>query len=87
MSNDKIYDLAAQIDEFSYDYDTYDYQDWIGNDREGAIHTVANDILTGNIEHLLKNFQSIIEEDRDEEMIRRAMELYERAKTLKEETE
>lgn len=87
MSDDKICDLAAKIDEFSYDYDTYDYQDRIGEDREGAIYTIANNILTRNIEYFLKYFRSIIEEDRDEEITRRAMELYMRMKSLKEEPE
>ena len=43
--------LAAEIDQLSYDYDTYQYNDTV-EDREAQVANIAEDIRNGNTEYL-----------------------------------
>ena len=43
--------LAAEIDQLSYDYDTYQYNDTV-KDREAQVANIAEDIRNGNTEYL-----------------------------------
>ena len=43
--------LASQIDQFSYDYDTYQYQDTV-EDRETQVANITEDIRNGNTGYL-----------------------------------
>ena len=43
--------LASQIDQFSYDYDTYQYQDTV-EDREAQVANITEDIRNGNTGYL-----------------------------------
>lgn len=51
--------LAAQIDQLSYDYDTYQYRDTV-EDRDAQIATIAEDIRSGNTEYLHDFLNAII---------------------------
>lgn len=51
--------LAAQIDQLSYDYDTYQYRDMV-DDRDAQIATIAEDIRSGNTEYLQDFLNAIV---------------------------
>ena len=51
--------LAAQIDQLSYDYDTYQYRDTV-DDRDAQIATIAEDIRSGNTEYLHDFLNAIV---------------------------
>ncbi len=48
---DRIAELAAAIDQFAYDFDTYEYKDTV-DDREAQIESIAEDIRNGNTVYL-----------------------------------
>ena len=74
--------LAAEIDQFSYDYDTYGYRDAV-DDREAQIEKLSADIASGNVEHLQAYLRDAIEEDGLEEDVKRAQELLEKLTAYK----
>ena len=43
--------LAEEIDQFSYDFDTYQYKDTV-EDRDAQIQTITEDIRSGNVGYL-----------------------------------
>ena len=51
--------LAVQIDQLSYDYDTYQYRDTV-DDRDAQIATIAEDIRSGNTEYLHDFLNAIV---------------------------
>lgn len=51
--------LAAQIDQLSFDYDTYQYRDTV-DDRDAQIATIAEDIRSGNTEYLHDFLNAIV---------------------------
>ena len=51
--------LAAEIDQLSYDYDTYQYNDTV-EDREVQVANIAEDIRNGNTEYLNDFLNAII---------------------------
>ena len=51
--------LAAEIDQLSYDYDTYQYNDTV-EDREAQVANIAEDIRNGNTEYLNDFLNAII---------------------------
>ncbi len=51
--------LAAQIDQLSYDYDTYQYRDTV-DDRDAQIATIAEDIRSANAEYLHDFLNAIV---------------------------
>lgn len=58
IPKDTIEKLAADIDQFSFDYDTYGYQDTV-DDRESAVKEIQNKLANGNIEYLKKWLEDI----------------------------
>lgn len=74
--------LAAEIDQFSYVYDTYGYRDAV-DDREAQIAKLTADIASGNVEHLQAYLRDAIEEDGLEEDVKRAQELLEKLTAYK----
>ena len=54
--------LATQIDQFSYEYDTYQYQDTV-EDREAQVANIMEDIRTGNIGYLKDFLNAVIAEE------------------------
>lgn len=53
--------LASEIDQFSYDYDTYQYRDTV-EDREAQVANITEDIRNGNIGYLNDFLNAVISE-------------------------
>ena len=53
--------LASEIDQFSYDYDTYQYQDTV-EDREAQVVNITEDIRNGNTGYLNDFLNAVISE-------------------------
>lgn len=70
----KIQTLAAELDQLSYDIDTFEYRDSVP-DREAQIQMIANDIRSGNVKPLQIFLQTSIDEGIDEDSERQAKEL------------
>ena len=71
-------DLAAAIDEFSYDYDPYGYHDAV-DDREEAVTALTASIERGNASYIKDWLESIISEnDENSPRARQLLEQYER---------
>ena len=54
----KIQTLAAELDQLSYDIDTFEYRDSVP-DREAQVQMIANDIRSGNVKPLQNFFADI----------------------------
>ena len=54
--------LATQIDQFSYEYDTYQYQDTV-EDREAQVVNIMEDIRSGDIGYLNDFLNAVIAEE------------------------
>lgn len=72
--------LAAEIDEFSYHYDTYHYQDSV-EDREQEVNTLAADIEQNNVQYL-RDFLQSVPEDQDGPYAQEAKALLDKLNTL-----
>ncbi|MCM1237333.1 MAG: YodL domain-containing protein, partial [Ruminococcus flavefaciens] len=59
--------LAAEIDQLSYDYDTYQYNDTV-EDREAQVANIAEDIRNGNTEYLNDFLNAMISDSMREGM-------------------
>ena len=70
----KIQTLAAELDQLSYEIDTYGYRDSV-SDRESQIQMIADDIRTGYVKPLSIFLQASIDEGIDEDSERQAKEL------------
>lgn len=70
----KIQTLAAELDQLSYDIDTFEYRDLVPN-REAQVQMIANDIKSGNVKPLQIFLQTSIDEGIDEDSERQAKEL------------
>ena len=70
----KIQALAAELDQLSYEIDTYGYRDSV-SDRESQIQMIADDIRNGNVKPLSIFLQASIDEGIDEDSERQAKEL------------
>ena len=55
------YIFASQIDQLSYDYDTYQYQDTV-EDREAQAANITEDIRNGNTGYLNDFLNAVISE-------------------------
>lgn len=53
--------LASEIDQFSYDYDTYQYRDTVEN-REAQVANITEDIRSGNTGYLNDFLNAVISE-------------------------
>ena len=54
--------LAAEIDQLSYDYDTYQYKDTV-EDRKAQVANITEDIRSGNVGYLNDFLNAIIAEE------------------------
>ena len=70
----KIQTLAAELDQLSYDIDTFEYRDSVP-DREAQVQMIANDIRSGNVKPLQIFLQTSIDGGIDEDSERQAKEL------------
>ena len=70
----KIQTIATELDQLSYDIDTFEYRDSVP-DREAQVQMIANDIRSGNVRPLQIFLQTSIDEGIDEDSERQAKEL------------
>ena len=70
----KIQTIATELDQLSYDIDTFEYRDSVP-DREAQVQMIANDIKSGNVKPLQIFLQTSIEEGLDEDSERQAKKL------------
>ena len=70
----KIQTIATELDQLSYDIDTFEYRDSVP-DREAQVQMIANDIRSGNVKPLQIFLQTSIDEGFDEDSERQAKEL------------
>lgn len=69
--------LAEEIDQFSADYDTYEYRDTVENKGKN-IESIYKNLQSGETKHIIEWLQDIIEEELEEELNNRAIQLLER---------
>ena len=67
----KIQTIATELDQLSYDIDTFEYRDSVP-DREAQVQMIANDIRSGNVKPLQIFLQTSIDEGIDEDSERQA---------------
>ncbi len=70
--------LAYEIDEILYDYDTYGYWDAVDsteNYRAQTREEILNDIGSGYVDYLLDNLSEIAEEAEESDIVTRAVRL------------
>ncbi len=79
QGTDEVSQLAADIDQFSYDLDTYGYRDQV-EDREAQVLSIADDIRNGNIEYLTDFLNAAIADNVSESVVETVGE----GKTLEE---
>lgn len=70
----KIQTIATELDQLSYDIDTFEYRDLVP-DREAQVQMIANDIRSGNVKPLQIFLQTSIDGGIDEDSERQAKEL------------
>ena len=70
----KIQTLAAELDQLSYDIDTFEYRDSVP-DRGAQVQMIANDIRSGNVKPLQIFLQTSIDGGIEEDSERQAKEL------------
>ena len=66
--------LAAAIDDFAFDFDTYEYRDRV-DDREAAVNEIARNIRNQNVGPMKEWLQSIVDEDETPENVAQAKKL------------
>ena len=78
---DPIEQLAADIDQFSFDYDTYEYRDQVDN-REDALRSVAVSSRSGDARGVREWLQEFADENEPGEAVTKAAELLDRLDQL-----
>lgn len=77
LDEKEIERLAVDIDQFTEDFDHYEYADNVGN-REAMVEEIKNDLLNGNTDYMKKWLQEAIEEEETGENVDIAQHLLER---------
>ena len=78
---DPIEQLAADIDQFTFDYDPYEYRN-NADSREDALHELTATLRSGDASGVREWLQNIVNEDEPDETIQKAAELMERLDQL-----
>ena len=78
---DPIEQLAADIDQFSFDYDTYEYRDQVDN-REDALRELTATLRSGDASGVRDWLQEFAEENEPGEAVKKAAELLDRLDQL-----
>ena len=74
---DPIEQLAADIDQFTFDYDPYEYRN-NADSREAALHELTATLRSGDASGVREWLQNIVNEDEPDETTQKAAELMER---------
>ncbi|RHV29310.1 DUF4316 domain-containing protein [Ruminococcus sp. OM05-10BH] len=78
---DPIEQLAADIDQFSFDYDTYEYRDQVDN-REDALRELTDALRSGDASGVRDWLQEFADENEPGEAAAKAAELLDRLEQL-----
>ena len=78
---DPIEQLAADIDQFSFDYDTYEYRDQVDN-REDALRELTATLRSGDASGVRDWLQEFADENEPGEAVSKAAELLDRLDQL-----
>ena len=78
---DTIEQLAADIDQFSFDYDTYEYRDQVDN-REDALRELTATLRSGDVNSVRDWLQEFADENERGEAATKAAELLDRLEQL-----
>ena len=78
---DSIKQLAADIDQFTFDYDPYEYRN-NADSREDALHELTATLRSGDASGVREWLQNIVNEDEPDETTQKAAELMERLDQL-----
>ena len=78
---DPIEQLAADIDQFTFDYDPYEYRN-NADSREDALHELTATLRSGDASGVREWLQNIVNEDEPDETTQKADELMERLDQL-----
>ena len=78
---DPIEQLAADIDQFSFDYDTYEYRDQVDN-REDALRELTATLRSGDASGVRDWLQEFADENEPGETVTKAAELLDRLDQL-----
>ncbi|MBM6828930.1 DUF4316 domain-containing protein [Anaerotignum lactatifermentans] len=78
---DPIEQLAADIDQFTFDYDPYEYRN-NADSREDALHELTATLRSGDASGVREWLQNIVNEDEPDETTQKAAELLERLDQL-----
>ena len=78
---DSIEQLAADIDQFTFDYDPYEYRN-NADSREDALHELTATLRSGDASGVREWLQNIVNEDEPDETTQKAAELLERLDQL-----
>jgi len=78
---DPIEQLAADIDQFTFDYDPYEYRN-NADSREDALHELTATLRSGDPSGVREWLQNIVNEDEPDETTQKAAELMERLDQL-----
>ena len=78
---DPIEQLAADIDQFSFDYDTYEYRDQVDN-REDALRELTATLRSGDASGVRDWLQEFADENEPGEAVTKAAELLDRLEQL-----
>ena len=78
---DPIEQLAADIDQFTFDYDPYEYRNNVDS-REDALHELTATLRSGDPSGVREWLQNIVNEDEPDETTQKAAELMERLDQL-----
>ena len=78
---DSIEQLAADIDQFTFDYDPYEYRN-NADSREDALHELTATLRSGDASGVREWLQNIVNEDEPDETTQKAAELMERLDQL-----
>ena len=78
---DSIEQLAADIDQFTFDYDPYEYRN-NADSREDALHELTATLRSGDASSVREWLQNIVNEDEPDETTQKAAELMERLDQL-----
>ena len=76
-----IEQLAADIDQFTFDYDPYEYRN-NADSREDALHELTATLRSGDASGVREWLQNIVNEDEPDETTQKAAELMERLDQL-----
>ena len=76
-----IEQLAADIDQFTFDYDPYEYRN-NADSREDALHELTATLRSGDASGVREWLQNIVNEDEPDETTQKAAELLERLDQL-----